>query len=87
MQDSSEKLSVHIDDLAVLPDYRRQGVGRQLLIEIEQKAWKMDCCKLTLQVQENNHAARLVYEAVGFAQAEYVKAAGACLSLSKPIVT
>ncbi len=78
---------MHIDDLAVLPAHRRQGVGRQLLAEIERKARKMDCCKLMLQVQENNHPARLVYEAMGFAQAEYVKAAGACLSLSKPIVT
>ncbi len=80
-------MKFNIDDLAVLPAYRRQGVGRQLLAEIERKARKMDCCKLTLQVQENNHPARLVYEAVGFAQAEYVKAAGACLSLSKPIIT
>ena len=76
---------IHIDDLAVLPAHRNQRVGRRLLAEIERKARKMDCCKLTLQVQENNHQARRVYEAVGFAQAEYVKAAGACLSLTKPI--
>ena len=76
---------IHIDDLAVLPAHRNQGVGRRLLAEIERKALRMDCCKLTLQVQENNHQARRVYEAVGFAQSEYVKTAGACLSLTKPI--
>jgi GNAT superfamily N-acetyltransferase len=78
---------IHIDDLSVLPAHRRQGVGQRLLTEIEEKAREMDCCKLTLQVQENNHSARQVYAAAGFAQAEYVKAAGVCLSLSKPIVT
>ena len=78
---------IHMDDLSVLPVHRRQGVGQRLLKEIERKVWEMDCCKLTLQVQENNHNARQVYAAAGFAQAEYVKAAGVCLSLSKPILT
>jgi GNAT superfamily N-acetyltransferase len=78
---------IHIDDLAVLFEHRGQGVGRRLLTEIERKARKMDCCKLTLQVQEYNHKARLIYETAGFEQAEYVKAAGGCLSLSKPIST
>ena len=76
---------IHIDDLAVLPEYRNQGVGRNLLAEIERKAREMDCCKLTLQVQEKNLNARRVYEAAGFAQAEYVKAAGVCLSFAKLI--
>ena len=79
------KQLIHIDDLAVLPEYRNQGVGRNLLAEIERKAREMDCCKLTLQVQEKNYNARRVYEAAGFAQAEYVKAAGACLSFTKLI--
>ena len=76
---------IHIDDLAVLPEYRNQGVGRNLLAEIERKAREMGCCKLTLQVQEKNYDARRVYETAGFTQSEYVKTAGVCLSLTKLI--
>lgn len=45
----------------------------------------MECCKLTLEVQENNHRARRVYEAAGFAQALYQEEAGGSLFYSKPI--
>jgi GNAT superfamily N-acetyltransferase len=74
---------INIHDLAVLPAYRGQGIGRRLLEEVERKARETDCCKLTLEVQENNHRARHVYEAAGFAQAKYVEAAGGSLFLSK----
>lgn len=76
---------INIHDLAVLPAHRGQGVGRQLIAEVERKARNMDCCKLTLEVQENNHTARQVYEAMGFAQAVYQAAAGGSLFLSKPL--
>ena len=57
---------INVHDLAVLTDCRGQGVGRQLLAAVERKARKLDCCKLTLEVQENNHTARRTYEAAGF---------------------
>ncbi len=76
---------INIHDLAVLPEYRGQGIGRRLLEEVERKARQMGCCKLTLEVQENNHRARRAYEAVGFAQAVYEEAAGGSLFLSKPL--
>jgi ribosomal protein S18 acetylase RimI-like enzyme len=56
------------------------------LAEVERKARDIGCCKLTLEVQENNHRARRVYERLGFAQAEYVKIAGGSLFLSKPLM-
>lgn len=62
---------INIHDLLVLSDYRGQGVGRQLLQAVEQRAREMGCCKLTLEVQEGNHRARRVYEAAGFEQPEY----------------
>ena len=74
---------INISDFYVLPTYRGQGIGRLLLEGVERKARNMDCCKLTLEMQENNHRARQVYEAAGFAQAVYVKAAGRVLFLSK----
>lgn len=76
---------INIHDLAVLPAYRGQGVGRRLIEHVERKARNLGCCKLTLEVQENNHRARQVYEAMGFAQTQYVEAAGSSLFLSKPL--
>jgi GNAT superfamily N-acetyltransferase len=76
---------INIHDLAVLPGHRGRGTGRRLLKAVERKARKMGCCKLTLEVQENNHRARQVYKGAGFAQAKYVDAAGGGLFLSKPL--
>jgi ribosomal protein S18 acetylase RimI-like enzyme len=76
---------INVQDLAVLPDYREQQIGRRLLAAVERKAREIDCCKLTIEVQENNHRARHLYEAVGFSQAVYVEAAGGALFLSKPL--
>ena len=76
---------INIHDLAVLPSQRGQGTGRRLLEAIERKARETGCCKLTLEVQENNHRARRLYEAVGFSQSVYEEAAGGSLFLSKPL--
>ena len=77
---------INISDLAVLPDYREQHTGRRLLEAVERKAREIGCCKLTIEVQENNHRARHVYDTVGFSQAVYVEAAGGALFLSKPLI-
>jgi ribosomal protein S18 acetylase RimI-like enzyme len=76
---------INIHDLAVLPDYRGHGVGRLLLDKVGEKAREMGCCKLTLEVLENNHPAMRLYKAAGFAQAAYQQAAGGALFYSKPI--
>ena len=57
-------LNVH--DLAVVPDYRGQGIGRKLLEAVESHARKQGCCKLTLEVQDDNSRARHLYESFGF---------------------
>jgi ribosomal protein S18 acetylase RimI-like enzyme len=62
---------VNIHDLAVAPGFRGQGIGSQLLDAVEGKARSLGCCKVTLEVQENNTRARRVYEFAGFAQAVY----------------
>jgi GNAT superfamily N-acetyltransferase len=76
-------LNVH--DLAVLPSHRGQGIGTWLLEVVADKARKLGCCKLTLEVQERNRRARHVYEAAGFAQAEYREDAGGSLFYAKPL--
>jgi ribosomal protein S18 acetylase RimI-like enzyme len=76
---------VNIHDLAVLPTQRGKGVGRLLLAAVERKARELGCCKVTLEVLENNRRARELYAAVGFAQATYQEAAGGALFLAKKL--
>lgn len=76
---------VNISDYFVFPAYRGAGIGCQLLTAIEQHARGLGCCRITLEVQENNHHARRVYAAAGFSQAIYVPEAGGSLYLSKPL--
>jgi len=76
---------LNIHDLAVLPEFRGQGVGARLLEAVEQHARQLGCCKVTLEVQENNHRARLVYERAGFAHAHYSTESGGSLFYQKLI--
>lgn len=57
---------LNIHDLAVLPEWRGRGVGRRLLEAAEERARREGCCRLTLEVQEDNLRARGLYERFGF---------------------
>ena len=74
---------INIHDLAVLPSRRGRGIGRRLLAAVEQQARATGCCKVTLEVQEDNRRARRIYEAAGFAQTVYAEGAGGALFFSK----
>jgi ribosomal protein S18 acetylase RimI-like enzyme len=76
---------VNVHDLAVLPAHRGRGVARLLLDAVERKARALGCCKLTLEVLENNAPARHLYTSAGFAQATYTEAAGGALFYAKPL--
>jgi GNAT superfamily N-acetyltransferase len=76
---------INISDYFVLPECRGNGIGRQLLELIECRARELGCCRLTLEVQENNHRARQVYASAGFAQALHVPEAGGSLYLVKSL--
>lgn len=76
---------VNIHDLAVLPAYRGRGIGQALLLAVERAARERGCVKVTLEVQENNHRARQVYSAAGFAQAVYGLHTGGSLFYSKAL--
>ena len=62
---------LNISDFYLEPKLRGSGIGLQLLSAIEQEAISSGCCKLTLEVQQNNTVARSVYGKFGFAQAVY----------------
>lgn len=76
---------INIHDLAVLPGSRGVGVGRKLLATVEDKARGMNCCKVTLEVLENNHRALKVYAAAGFSRATYTEEAGGALFFAKKL--
>jgi ribosomal protein S18 acetylase RimI-like enzyme len=57
---------INIHDLAVLPGYRGQGVGRRLLEAVEVAARATNCCKITLEVRDDNTRARRLYVSHGF---------------------
>jgi GNAT superfamily N-acetyltransferase len=79
------KSLINIHDFAVLPNYREQGIGKLILAAVEQKAKTLGCCKVTLEVQENNTQARNVYENSGYAQAIYGQHTGGSLFYTKTL--
>jgi ribosomal protein S18 acetylase RimI-like enzyme len=74
---------LNIHDLAVIPAYRRHGVGRLLLEQVAAKGTALGCCKLTLEVRADNHSAQRLYEAVGFDNAASYGGAVRVLFLEK----
>jgi len=62
---------LNIHDLAVVPAWRGKGVGRALLAAAEERARGRGCCKLTLEVQDDNAPARILYERYGFQDVIY----------------
>ena len=57
---------LNIHDLAVLPDWRGRGIGRSLLAAAEDRARRGGCCRLTLEVQDDNGRALGLYRSFGF---------------------
>jgi len=57
---------LNIHDLAVEPAQRGRGVGHALLDAVEERARADGCCKVTLEVLDDNLGARRLYENVGF---------------------
>jgi len=54
--------------LAVHPAHRRQGHGRHLVAQAEQRLAAVGCPKLNLLVRDGNEAALAFYERLGYAQ-------------------
>jgi len=55
-------------NLAVSPDYRRKGIGRELVSQLIErlKANKVSC--LTLEVRKSNENAIMLYNSLGFVE-------------------
>ena len=57
---------LHINNLAVLPELRRQGIGSMLLDFAIEKGVGLGARRATLEVRRSNDPARLLYERKGF---------------------
>ncbi len=75
---------INIHDLAVVPEYRGQGVGRLLLERVEARGRELGCCKLTLEVRADNHRAQHLYARAGFGDVAFSQGAGTWF-LQKPL--
>jgi ribosomal-protein-alanine N-acetyltransferase len=57
---------LHINNLAVLPDFRRSGIASALLDHVLREGRAFGARRATLEVRRSNDAARMLYERFGF---------------------
>ena len=57
---------LHINNLAVLPEERRAGIGSALLQFVLNEGAALGARRATLEVRRSNQLARLMYERFGF---------------------
>jgi ribosomal protein S18 acetylase RimI-like enzyme len=75
----------NIHDLHVAKEHQRRGIARRLLEAVEAEARRLGCCKLTLEVQQNNRTALALYGSLGFVGRQYEPEAGAVILREKKL--
>lgn len=60
---------IHINNLAVRPELRGQGLGSRLLADVMAESTRMGAESATLEVRRSNAAALRLYAKAGFAEA------------------
>lgn len=58
----------YMDNVAVSPNHRREGVGRALVTALCEKARQRHAAFLTLEVRPSNSAAVRLYQSLGFVE-------------------
>jgi ribosomal-protein-alanine N-acetyltransferase len=58
----------HLNLLAVAPDYRRRGLGRQLMDWLTTTAIEAGVFRINLELRTQNAQARAFYESLGFSE-------------------
>jgi [ribosomal protein S18]-alanine N-acetyltransferase len=56
----------HVTTFGVHPDWRRQGIGRQLMLNVAELSVAIGARRMTLEVRGSNEAAQALYHAFGF---------------------
>ncbi|MEW5759140.1 MAG: GNAT family N-acetyltransferase [Candidatus Thermoplasmatota archaeon] len=58
--------SALIDELVVSANYRKQGLGRRLLLAAIEKCKQLGCCEIEVSTETQNTTARKFYSQLGF---------------------
>jgi ribosomal-protein-alanine N-acetyltransferase len=56
----------HVTTFGVHPEWRRQGIGRQLLLNLAELALAIGARRMTLEVRPSNEPAQALYHSFGF---------------------
>lgn len=56
----------HVTTFGVHPDWRRQGIGRQLLLNLAELSSAIGARRMTLEVRVSNEGAQALYRTFGF---------------------
>lgn len=56
----------HVTNIAVHPEFRRQGIGERILCELIRRAARRRCERMTLEVRKSNFPAQRLYLKHGF---------------------
>jgi len=70
MDDETQAGELYLDSLAVLSEYRRQGIAQKLLLATKERANRLGLPCVGLLVDKNNPVGEALYTSVGF---RYVK--------------
>jgi ribosomal protein S18 acetylase RimI-like enzyme len=60
-------------NIAVLPEYRRQGVALQMMAAFDVLAHEWLCKRMYLEVRASNRGARAFYSEIGFIYSSRIK--------------
>ena len=66
MDDETQAGELYLDSLAVLPEYRRQGIARRLILATKEKTDAMHLPCVGLLVDKGNPDGEALYSSVGF---------------------
>ena len=60
------KQITEVDELFVLEEYRKHGVGKKLMEHMEDKAKELNCHKIFIESSSEREGAHKFYESIGF---------------------
>ncbi len=63
----------HLDLLAVMPKYRRSGIGRKLITWMEQSALTAGISVVYLELRAGNEVARTFYKSLGYCRVKRLR--------------
>ena len=66
MDDETQAGELYLDSLAVLPEYRRQGIARKLLKGTKERANRLGLPRVGLLVDKDNPIGEALYTSIGF---------------------